>query len=301
MMEFVNFCRAHGLIVDHITHGRWVRTKTINHPHKRNGAYKYLGDIGFVQEHSTMTEVAVWKPEKPFTPATKARNDATLQDIRRQEARKQVAAIKTMREHWQGLNHLWGRHPYLEGKGLSMMGCSALRTDGDLLTIPVLRDGYLISLQTISPEGNKKYRYGCPIKGGSHLLQRSGAVLTCVAEGFATGLAIYQSLPQASVVVCFDAGNMVAVASQIKLKGLCVVCADNDAETAKSTGVNTGIERGIKAADEIGCGIAYPEGIKGTDWADALIEWGESGPGRLRTEIMRQARLVRRNSSLSVG
>lgn len=300
-MSFINFCRAHGLIVDYVTEGRWVRTKTVSHPHKRNGAYKFLGDVGFVQEHSSMTEVAVWRPEKPFTAADKARNDAMYRDMRRQEAARQAISIKSMREHWNVLKTLWGAHPYLSGKGLSMMGCSGLRIDGDLLTIPVYRDDSLVSLQTISPEGVKKYRYGCPIKGGSYLLNRRGAVVTCLVEGFATGLAIYQSMSQANVIVCFDAGNMVTVASQMQLSGMCVVCADNDFETERKTGFNTGIERGRMAADEIGCGIAYPQGIEGTDWADALAEWKEAGPGRLRTEIMRGARFVRRNLTRAVG
>ena len=298
---FIDFCRAHGLILDYVTEGRWIRTKTVNHPCKRNGAYKFLGDIGFVQEHSTMTEVAIWRAEKPFTAADKARNDAMLRAMRRQEAAKQATAIKSMREHWNGLKPLWGAHPYLAKKSLSMMGCNGLRVAGDLLTIPVSRDGSLISLQTISPEGAKKYRFGCPIKGGYYLLRRNSAVVTCLAEGFATGLAIYQSMPQANIVVCFDAGNMVSVARQLMLSGMCVVCADNDSETAQKTGFNTGIERGRMAADEIGCGIAYPEGIEGTDWADALTEWGEAGPGRLRTEIMRGARFVGRNLTRAAG
>ena len=58
-MMFDAFCRAHGLLVDGIEAGRWVRVPTEDHPRTRNGAYKYLGDVGFVQNHATMTEVAV--------------------------------------------------------------------------------------------------------------------------------------------------------------------------------------------------------------------------------------------------
>jgi putative DNA primase/helicase len=92
------------------------------------------------------------------------------------------------------------------------------------------------------------------------------------------------------VVVCFDAGNMVQVATEMKLRGMTVVCADNDWEAAGRTGINTGIEKGRSAAAVLGCGVAYPEGIEGSDWADALAEWGERGPSKLRMEIMRRVR-----------
>ena len=89
----------------------------------------------------------------------------------------------------------------------------------------------------------------------------------------------------ARVIVCFDAGNLVKVASQFKARGLTVVCADNDGKSA----TNTGIDKGRQAAEAIGCGVAYPEGIDGTDWADALLE---RGPARVRLGVMRGAQMV---------
>ena len=79
---------------------------------------------------------------------------------------------------------------------------------------------------------------------------------------------------------------------EMKLRGMAVVCADNDWQTAERIGVNTGVQKGSAAAESLKCGVAYPEGIAGTDWADALLEWGESGRHRLRMEIMRHARVV---------
>ena len=93
-----------------------------------------------------------------------------------------------------------------------------------------------------------------------------------LAEGFATALAIYQSLPQASVIMCFDAANMLHVAAELQLRGLTAVCADNDVETARRTGMNPGVEQGRSAAKSLRCGVADPEGIEGSDWADALRE-----------------------------
>lgn len=291
-MSFLRFAEAHGLIIDHLIEGKWVRVRTVDKPKRRNGAYRFLGDVGFVQNHATMDEVAIWRPDKPLSPAESRRIAKEANERRRIEAQKQANAIRAMRAHWESLPPLIGEHPYLVRKQLSMLGCKGLRLDGDLITIPVYRQGRIISLQTIAPDGSKKYRYRCPIKGGAYTLRRPRASVTCLAEGFATGLAIYQSLPNANVVVCFDAGNMVTVAHDLKVEGMCVVCADNDWQTEGRQGRNPGIERATEAAQAIGCGIAYPEGIFGTDWADALVEWGEAGPGRLRTQIMRGAKPI---------
>ncbi len=57
-------------------------------------------------------------------------------------------------------------------------------------------------------------------------------------------------------------------------------------------GINKGVENGRKAAEMIGCGLSFPEGINGTDWADALQEWGDRGPAKVRMQIMKGAKLV---------
>jgi len=62
-MQFDAFCRAHGLIVDSLISGRWVRVPTVDHPRKKNGAYKFLGDIGWAQNHATNVDVSTWRPD----------------------------------------------------------------------------------------------------------------------------------------------------------------------------------------------------------------------------------------------
>lgn len=298
-MSFVAFCRQHGVLIDALPPiGRWRRYKTEDKPKHRNGAVKYMGDVGFVQNHATMIEVAVWHPDKAADPAELERNARRLEEARRHEAAVRGRAIHAMRAHFASLPALRFGHPYLDRKGLSMQGCTGLRVDGDRLVIPAYRDDSLVSIQTISPDGEKLYRKDCPMQGATFVLTRRGAVLTCIAEGLATGLAVFQSLPIANVIVCFDLGNMVRVAKYLKVRGMVVVCGDNDWETANRklalTGVatNPGVEQGRQAAELIGCGLAYPQGIAGSDWADALIEWGDRGPARLKVEIMRHARPV---------
>jgi len=307
-MTFEAFARSHGLIVPHIVPDRWVRVRTTDKPRHRNGAYKYLGDVAFVQNWANMVEPAVWRAGRADTPSQPRTAPSIGADerarMRAEQLKRQAHSMRAMREHWESLPPLSGGHPYLHAKGLSMQGCNGLRIDGDLLVIPVYRASSLISLQTIAPDGTKRYRYGCPIKAGNFVLNRRDATLTAIAEGFATGLAVYQSVPVARVIVCFDAGNMVAVAQRLSVTGLAVVCADNDWQTAERTGSNPGLERARMAADAIGCGIARPQGIEGTDWADALKEYTQAASAqgsrnphaqaavRVKVEIMKEARPV---------
>jgi putative DNA primase/helicase len=279
---------------DIVADGRWYRCPTADHPHRKNGCYllRPCGSRGYFKNYALEEGWNEWRDDRPMTLAQLKRANADLVATRRREARRRMRAVREMRAHWSALPPLREGHPYLEAKGLSMMGCAGLRVNGERLVIPALRNGTLRSLQTITPTGEKRYRYGCSMKGAAYELTRPGAVLTCLVEGFATGLAIFQSMPQTSVIVCFDATNMVWVAQAVQLHGMLVVCADNDWATAERTGTNMGIQKGTLAAQALGCGLAFPQGIEGSDWADALHEWGDRGPARLRMEIMRHARLV---------
>jgi putative DNA primase/helicase len=97
---------------------------------------------------------------------------------------------------------------------------------------------------------------------------------------------------QARVIVAFDAGNLLAVVDRIKPAGSVVIAADNDHGTQAKRGVNPGLEKARNAADLIGCGVAYPQGIEGSDFADMLKELGEGAARRLERAVLAQARYV---------
>ena len=88
-MRFEDFARSHGLILRDIVPHKWVSTPTEDHPKKRNGRYKFIGDVGWVQNWATMDKPAMWKSKTPvqidYTARTKAVED-------RQEAANKAAA-----------------------------------------------------------------------------------------------------------------------------------------------------------------------------------------------------------------
>ena len=274
--------------------GKWYRCRTSDKMGKRNGAYLLdpSGRRGVWKNWATDLTWNTWGMEGDISLA-EARRQAQAATVARVEAlAAQKAAIASVRLYWDSLKPLIGGHPYLEAKGLGP--CQGIRSHGELLVIPVMRDGRVVSVQTITPDGTKRYRTGCPIKGGVFLMNRPGVSLTCFVEGFATGLAVFQALRQCRVVVCFDAGNLVEVAKHFQGSGLGAVCADNDHETEKRIGANKGLEAGHKAAELMGCGIAYPEGLKGSDWADAVTEFGPDAMRWIARKINMKAKPFRR-------
>jgi putative DNA primase/helicase len=97
---------------------------------------------------------------------------------------------------------------------------------------------------------------------------------------------------QARVIVAFDAGNLLPVVERLKPNGSVVIAADNDHGTQAKRGMNPGIEKARNAAELIGCGVAYPTGIEGSDWADFAKEVGEGANRKIERLILAQARYV---------
>lgn len=291
-MTFLDFCRANGVVIDHEPPiGIWKRYKTLDKPSHRNGAVKFMGDHGFVRNWATDSKANVWQAEgdsKDAKPIDMARIEAQ----RQRDREYRIQAVHSARAFWSNASPLSLHHPYLDDKGLSPVGTHGLRTHDGLLVIPVMMGRSLTSIQTIAADGTKRFWPGAPVKSGSFILRRERSVVTVMVEGFATGLAVYQSIRNASVVVCFDAGNLLPVTEYLRPTGSVVFAADNDFRTQAKRGTNPGIAKAQNAAELIGAGVAYPEGIEGTDWADYLKEVGEGAHKRIERQILAKAKYV---------
>lgn len=208
-------------------------------------------------------------------------------------------------------------HPYIEKKGLDSTGCTGFRIDKDgWLVVPAWgprgQVGGLRTVQRISPDGDKRFWPGAPVGGSAHRIRHFNrkCTLTVLCEGVATGLAIYQAVPMASVIVCWDAGNLSKTAHYVS--GLVCVAADNDHETERELGRNPGLEAARAAAERIGCGIAVPAALPGcSDWQDwreadyaarlarrynerpSIVECRKSTDGVIRAAMLRAAKPVR--------
>lgn len=275
-----------------VADGRWRRCATDDKPTKRNGAYRldFDGLRGWWRNWATDDGLNYWASTTgaQFKPA----DEAKLKAQRERERAGRMQAIRSARAFWNGARPCSRLHPYLGDKGLSALGTAGLREAEGLLVIPVLWRGHVMSVQTIHPLGAKRFWPGAPVKAGCHVIDRPRAALTVLCEGLATGLAIYQAMRHARVVVAFDAGNLLPVVQELKPSGSVCIAADNDWGTQAKRGFNPGREKAANAAELIGAGVAWPEGIEGTDWADAAKEWGQFAGKRIEREIQAGARFV---------
>ena len=233
-MDFISFARLHGIAINHMPPvGQWKRYATEDKPHHKNGSVKFMGDHGFIQNHATMVEIAVWKAD-----ADSVVNFEKIKRIAQQAdddiKRKQIEAAKTAA--WMLKESQIAHHPYLAAKGFPDEQGNVYVKDGVLLLLIPMRVGpNLVGVQIIEPEGKKKFLFGQRTSNAEFVWDNKGPHILC--EGYATGLSIRAAMKalkkRYTLHVCFSAGNMEKIAASLQ-EGFIV--ADND---FSNTGLNT--------------------------------------------------------------
>lgn len=152
-------------------------------------------------------------------------------------------------------------HFYLINKKIQPNGT---RLKAGYLLIPIYdKSNHLVSLQTISPTGKKRFLSGGRKQGCFYRIgELTDTLLIC--EGFATGVSLYEESGK-QVIIAFDAGNLLPVAKNIRElspDSEIIICGDNDL-----TGV--GQKKAIDAALAVGGKVKLPP-IPGMDWNDYL-------------------------------
>jgi len=253
-MDFLSFALHHGLEIKTFRDdGVWHRCPTTDKPKSYNGAYRFCGDHGFVQNHATMDRVELWKSDKPvdlkyYAAKAKSARESIVKDA-------EGAAKKA---GWMMANAVPAKHDYLFLKGFpNAVGMTLEMDDRSALIIPMRIDNRISSLQIISFDGekwNKRFIKGGITKNATFTIGKGRPVL---CEGYATGLSVHEALKKASisarVVVCFSANNMISVAQQERPM---LVIADNDESLT-----------GLKAAEKIGAKY-WMSKIVGNDFND---------------------------------
>jgi len=241
-MDFIEFCRSHGILINDLPPlGVWKRFPTEDHPRSKNGAVKYMGDVGFVQNHATATVVSIWKPDSPITTKVKSTYLASIRSAEDEQKKKQHQAMQRAVGMLNGSG--LSTHPYLEAKGFPDEQGNVLWQDGKpVLLIPMRVGGNLVGLQQIDEDGGKKFLYGQRTSNAVFTFDNKGMNVLC--EGYATALSVRLAFKQMkqryTLHVCFSAGNMAKVAAGLE-PGLLI--ADND---ASGTGQRVAEESGWK-------------------------------------------------------
>ncbi len=169
-------------------------------------------------------------------------------------------------------------HLYLFSKGINSWPGLQISTktaiDGKdwvvpagLLLVPMVKDGKIVNVQRIWPNGKKRWWPGAEVIGAHVALGTKDADWSeCfIAEGWATGWTVWKATGK-PVIVAFTSGNLLAVAKAFREKhpnAQITVAADNDRWTKimdSEGGIpNPGIHYATLAAKEVGGDIAAPD------------------------------------------
>jgi putative DNA primase/helicase len=245
---------------------------------------------------------------------TKEQLEAQRAEIARKREERQRLILeqqhKTAREaHTEWIAHDWASadNPYLQAKGVQPFGVRE-DVDGTLLVPVMTVDKELRGLQTISPEGEKRFMYGMEKNGNFHLIADPGKDLSkdlaqgeiILAEGYATGATLHMATEK-PVAVAFDAGNLEPVAKKLREKfpnAAITICADNDHKHTRRTPEgsepwNKGVELAQKAAQEVGGKVVAPI-FTDEERDKGLTDFNDLHKSRGLDEVKRQVGLVLR-------
>lgn len=179
-----------------------------------------------------------------------------------EEERKRAEAAKEAQRRWEAAQPPDPHHPYAVAKQIDPVA-ARLKQDGDLLLAP-LKDfdtNGVVSLQTITPDGEKRFLPGGRVKGTRMSIGgRASKDVIYVTEGIATGVTIHAATG-APVVVAFCASNLDSVALKLRQRypdARLIVACDNDRWTSTPRGRNPGVLAGRAAALVAGAEVAIP-------------------------------------------
>lgn len=202
--------------------------------------------------------------------AAMRREHAAEEEQRHTQARERAAAI------WNVAQLAPEDFPYLKNKRVLPHG---LRLHQGQLVVPMRdTDHALSSLQTIDPNGDKRFLPGGRVAGCYFAIGKpEGSAALCIVEGYATGASVHMATGY-PVAVAFNAGNLLAVAQAMRARFPdlpIILCADDDFQTAG----NPGLAKATEAARAVGGLLAIPNfgasrPDKATDFNDMAALYG---------------------------
>jgi putative DNA primase/helicase len=176
-------------------------------------------------------------------------------NLQQESIHSQSVVSKKVQEYWATLSEK-STSSYLSTK---QVGAYGVRFDGEIVVVP-LRDPTtkLWSVQTILPNGTKRFFSGGKVQGCFHLIGNItlGASIY-ITEGYATGASIHMATHN-PVIVCFFAHNMSTVVQSIREaypRHELILCGDDDQWKGTQ---NVGRATATKVAEAFQCSLIFP-------------------------------------------
>jgi len=200
------------------------------------------------------------------------------------QIRKKQDEIKKETEVLQGrvadkANQIWNRlraPTHSDYAARKRVGLYNVREMNKSLVVPVYDGNYIVSLQFITPTGEKRFLTGGKIMGCYAIIGREVTPRIWIGEGYSTCATVFEATGD-MVIVAFFAGNLPAVAEKIREQypnAEIVMAADNDISAG-----NPGVSYARQAVEKIGGKVVYPDfpaddKNRGSDWNDWYIKHG---------------------------
>lgn len=294
--QFAQAIEAAGLVAPDTIHadGALHRFSTTGRRSDRAGWYVLHGDgvpAGtFGCWRTGLTETWCAKPQQQLSAQERAELRQRVQQAKAQrdqeQMQRQQTAQQTARARWEAATPTrW--HQYTRDKGVQPHG---LRAEPDCTLLVPMRDesGVLHSLQTIAPDGTKRFLAGGRVRGCFHLVGVP-AVALVVCEGMATAHSIHECAGLA-VAAAFSAGNLEPVARALRRKypALPILLAADDDHTTEG---NPGLTAARAAALAVGGAVVVPQfpadrPRKATDFNDLFLLAGAGAVRACFAEVL---------------
>jgi len=245
----------------------------VNNKRAMSGYYAYYDNfgtpIGFASDYRTGQTHNFKLSSRKSSEVNYEALEKFREQARQDQEQKHLKVAKKAKMIWDA-GKPCDSHPYLDSKNVRSHN---LREHNGKLLIPIIDEkGKMWSLQTIMPDGSKRFLAGgrtggCFFLIGTHLIKESAKI--GFGEGYATCATIFedQNIP---MVVCFNAGNLLSINTKfmesIPNKEF-IIYADNDAN-------GIGEKKAIEAAQKSNAEVVMPT-EEGMDFNDQKAITGE--------------------------
>lgn len=265
------------------------------------------GEGGIVYDWRTR-ETWIWQAQREPR-RSEAEQRAWRERIERERREAEALRQEGERRAAERAKAIWSKaqpapadHAYLAAKRVQALGLrlyrgplaiGGMRCDGALLVPMQNAAGDMVNLQFIAPNGDKRFLPGGRKAGACSIIGKpEGAI--AIAEGFATGASIHESSGLV-MAVAFDAGNLGAVASELRTKypeARIIVCGDDDYRTEG----NPGLTKAREAARAVGALLAVPD--FGANRPDGATDFNDMARERGADAVARAVRDAKPASEL---
>ena len=268
--EFADACRKEGLMIEGLPSmdGKWHRVAVAGDA-KGQTSGSYRGFIEGIPAGQIMNFKKASEPVKWVATGTRI-DPEELERIKAQSAARKAEQAQELKFQYQQVaKRAYGTfmnaieatsdHPYLRKKQVSG---ETLRVDrsGNLIVPMTNEKGFIENIQTIAPDGTKRYLKDGRKSGLMHIIPGKKDTPLIIAEGYATAKSLHTATGF-TTVVAFDGGNLPVIAETMRNQNpdrSIVIAADDDPLKVEKVGHNPGLEAAKRAAERSNAQILKP-------------------------------------------